>query len=83
MSIPSWGHDPLLRWLRALAVVAFLGMLVVVILDPDKADNAELLVLLFGSILIALGYPVVMNLPHLLGPKEVEDRLNGKPEKKP
>ena len=74
MTGPSWGTDPLLRWLRAIAVLAFLGMLAVVVFDDDKVHNSELLVLLFGSILIALGYPVVMSLPSIFGNK------NGKPE---
>lgn len=78
MTGPTWGSDPLLRWLRAIAVLAFLGMLAVVVFDTDRAQNGELLVLLFGSILIALGYPVVMSLPSIFGSR------NGKsPPSKP
>lgn len=69
MSTPGWGSDPLLRALRALAVVAMLGMLGVVVLDTGRQSSGELLVLLFGSILVALGYPVVMSLPDLFGRK--------------
>ena len=63
------GIDPLLRALRSLAIIAFLGMLAIVVADPDRTGNTELLFLLFGSILVALGYPVVMKLPSIFTPK--------------
>ena len=64
------GLDPLQRILRAVAVIAFLAMLAVVVADPEKSDNGELLFLLFGSILIALGYPYVMRLPEVFTNKD-------------
>ena len=64
----NWtGGDPLLRALRAIAVIALLALLFLVVTDPEKANNPELLALLFGSILIALGYPVLMGLPSIIG----------------
>ena len=67
----GWANlDPLVRALRAIAVVSFIGMLWVTVADPDRANNGQLLVLLFGSILVALGYPIVMRLPASFGRKE-------------
>lgn len=54
------GRDPLLRWLRVLAVVAFLGLVVIVVLDPVRGDDLPLVALLSGAVLLQLGYEVAV-----------------------
>lgn len=75
---PIWGHDPLLRWLRAIAVLALLAILAIRLADPTRVDNVEITLVLVGAILVALGYPLVMRLPAVMGTKDVELRLAGK-----
>ena len=59
------GRDPILRWLRAGAAVAFVVVAVVVALDRDR-DAATLTVALgfvVGAALILLGYASLIRLP--------------------
>ncbi len=58
-----WGTgDPILRWLRVLAVLASIGLFVsligALILDPTRDDNLPLDALLAGVVLLQLGYQV-------------------------
>lgn len=52
-------RDPLLRWLRALSVVAFLTLVVVVVLRSGAVD-IPLVALLSGAVLLQLGYEVII-----------------------
>jgi hypothetical protein len=72
------GTDPILRWLRAGTVIAFVVVVLVVALDRDR-DTAHVLAVLgivVGSVLILLGYQGVVRLP-VIGrdDEEKEDEL--------
>ena len=54
------GRDPLLRWLRIISVIAFLGLITLVVLDPVRSSNIPLAALLVGACLLQLGYEVVV-----------------------
>ena len=60
MSGNGWrdGRDPIVRWLRAGSVVAFLVVIVVVSLDHERdvTTVAPILGLAIGAVLILLGY---------------------------
>lgn len=68
------GTDPLLRWLRAGTVVAFVVVFVAVALDRERDPGSVMTILALagGAALILLGYQAVVRLP-LIG--------NGKAEK--
>ena len=51
--------DQLTRWLRALASVAFILLIVVLVLDPSRRD-ISVLALLVGALALWLGYEVVL-----------------------
>lgn len=64
----SWGGlDPLLRALRAVAILAMLGLLIAVVLsvvfDGTRSVDPTLAAMLIGAILLALGYPFALRLP--------------------
>lgn len=71
---PPWTpSDPLLRRLRAVAVIAFLGFLGIIVADPGRRDPT-LSLLLVGSILLALGFPVALRIPGWIGrPQDTDD----------
>lgn len=50
----------MLRTLRVIGVVAFLALVVIVVIDPDRADNLPLIGLLVGAVLLQLGYEVAL-----------------------
>jgi hypothetical protein len=54
--------DPVLRGLRVVATIAFLVMLAILVIDPGRRDPT-IVVLLFGSIMLALGFPVALSVP--------------------
>lgn len=62
----QWTQDPLNRALRVLSVVAFLGLIIVVVVDPDRSNNLALQSLLVGAILLQLGYDVALRLPDII-----------------
>jgi hypothetical protein len=68
------GADPILRWLRTAAVVAFLVVFVVVSLDGDRdvTTEAPVLGIAVGAVLILLGYQGVIRLP-MIGRDSRED----------
>lgn len=68
---PPWGRDSLLRWLRALSVLAFLALVVVVVLDPTRGNDLTLVALLSGATLLQLGYEV--GIPLLGGRRKDDD----------
>lgn len=55
-----WGRDPIVRWLRTFSVLAFLGLIIVVVLDPARASDTPLVALLAGVILVQLGYEIAI-----------------------
>jgi threonine/homoserine/homoserine lactone efflux protein len=61
------GRDPILRWLRAATVVAFVAVFVLVSLDRDRDGSAILTILSIagGAVLILLGYQGVVRLPYI------------------
>lgn len=71
MSKPSngWreGRDPILRWLRIGATVAFVVVAVVVALDRDREASTFIpaLGLMLGAVLILLGYASIIRLPYI------------------
>lgn len=69
------GTDPILRWLRAGTVVAFVIVFVIVALDRDRDTTHVLAVLgiVVGSVLILLGYQSVVRLPGI-GRDEEDER---------
>lgn len=70
------GHDPILRWLRAGTVVAFVAVFVIVSLDRERDTTAVLSVLgiAAGSALILLGYAGVVRLPMIGRDEEEEEK---------
>jgi hypothetical protein len=71
------GRDPLVRWLRVVSIVAFLGLVVIVVLDPVRGSDLPLVALLSGAVLLQLGYEVVI--PGLSRPrKDDEDERGGR-----
>lgn len=58
MTGPSWGTDPLLRWLRAISVVAGLILLSSLFIDRSHPPELALVLSLGGMILLQLGYEV-------------------------
>lgn len=69
----SWGGlDPVLRVLRAVAVLAFLGLLADVVLDGQRQPDLTLAFLLVGATLFGLGYDVALRIPGFLERKPVE-----------
>lgn len=59
------GRDPVLRWLRAGTVVAFVAVFVLVSMDRERDTTAVLTILGLagGAVLILLGYQGVVSLP--------------------
>lgn len=71
----SWrGTDPLLRILRTISLIAFLGFLCVLVVDPGRNDNFPLLALLVGAVLIQLGYDVILRIPGFIDRRDDHDR---------
>lgn len=68
------GTDPILRWLRSAAVVAFVAVFVLVALDGERDVTTELPVLGLagGAALILLGYQRIIRLPGI-GRDDPED----------
>jgi hypothetical protein len=64
------GRDPLVRWLRVVAVVAFLALLGVIVLDPIRGNDLPLVALLSGAVLLQLGYEV--SVPFISKPRKDE-----------
>ena len=60
MNLPWGGPDKLLRWLRAISVMAFLTLVCVIVLDPARGSDLTLIALLSGAVLLQLGYEVVI-----------------------
>jgi hypothetical protein len=74
MAGSGWkGIDPVLRALRALAVVAFLGLLAALILNTDRQPDLTLAFLLIGATIFALGYDVALRIPGFLERKPEDD----------
>lgn len=69
------GRDPILRWLRAGTVVAFVAVFVIVSMDHNRDTTAVLTILGLagGAVLILLGYQGVVSLP-VIGRRDDEDR---------
>lgn len=59
------GTDPLIRWLRAFTVIAFVVVFVIVALDNrrEPVSTLTILALAGGAVLILLGYAAVVRLP--------------------
>ena len=59
------GTDPILRWLRAAAILTFLAVFVLVALDAERDVTTEIPVLGLagGAALILLGYERLVRLP--------------------
>lgn len=74
----SWGGlDPLLRALRAVAILALLGLLSALILsvvfDATRNVDPTVAAMLLGAILFALGYPFALRLPGVVVPRKEDD----------
>jgi hypothetical protein len=61
-----WHDDPLLRWLRALSVISFLSLVILVVQtvlsrpEVNPNDFLALAGLLAGAVLLQLGYEVTI-----------------------
>lgn len=73
------GRDPVLRWLRAATVVAFVAVFVIVSLDRERDGTSVLTVLSLagGGALILLGYQGLTRLPMIGDRKDDRDRGEG------
>jgi|PlaIllAssembly_1097288.scaffolds.fasta_scaffold00389_3 amino acid permease len=69
------GHDPIIRWLRTGATVAFIVVAVIVALDRERDASSLTAALGFivGAVLILLGYASIIRLPYV-GTREPEKR---------
>lgn len=75
----SWGGlDPLLRALRAVAILAMLGLLaalvISVVLDATRDVDPTLAAMLIGAILLALGYPFALRLPGVVVQRKEDEK---------
>lgn len=61
----DWPHDPLLRVLRTISVIAFLALLIVVLIVKEDADVTTV-GFLIGAILIQLSYDALVGIPGVL-----------------
>lgn len=74
------GRDPILRWLRVGATIAFAVVAVVVALDRERDASTFIpaLGLMLGAVLILLGYASIIRLPYIGRPPD-DDKEGGGP----
>jgi heme O synthase-like polyprenyltransferase len=77
------GTDPLIRWLRAFTVIAFVVVFVIVALDNrrEPVSTLTILGLAGGAVLILLGYAAVVRLPLIGRPADDDDDPEGERER--
>lgn len=68
------GTDPILRLLRAVTVVVFVGVLAYLLVDPDRnIDDLPTIALVVAALLVLEGYERLIKLPGIGRDKDDDD----------